>query len=76
VATLILVFVFAVVVLTSRFVSLGSLIAVASAPVVLWLLSYPPVVIAMSTFITSMITIRHRSNIQRLIAGTEPKFGY
>ncbi|HET8564737.1 MAG TPA: glycerol-3-phosphate 1-O-acyltransferase PlsY [Candidatus Binatia bacterium] len=76
VATLVLIVVFAVVVLTSRFASLGSLIAAASAPIVLWLLSYPPVLIAVSTFIACMITVRHRTNIQRLIAGTEPKFGY
>jgi len=73
-ATLVLLVVFALVVLTSRFVSLGSMIAAACAPVVLWFLSYPPVLIAMSAFLASMITLRHRSNIQRLIAGTEPKF--
>jgi glycerol-3-phosphate acyltransferase PlsY len=29
----------------------------------------------MGAFIAAMIILRHRANIQRLIAGTEPRFG-
>jgi glycerol-3-phosphate acyltransferase PlsY len=75
VATLLLLGVFAVVVAASRIVSLASLAAAAAAPVVLWLLNYPLEMVAMAGFIGVMIIWRHRSNIQRLMAGTEPKFG-
>ena len=67
--------IFAVAVAASRIVSVGSLSAALAAPVVFWLFELPPVVIAMGGFIALMIVWRHRSNIQRLRAGTEPKFG-
>lgn len=67
--------IFAVAVAASRIVSVGSLSAAIAAPVVFWLFERPPAVIAMGGFIALMIVWRHRSNIQRLRAGTEPKFG-
>ena len=74
-ATLGLIVVFAALLLTTRFVSLSSMVAAASAPVVLWPLSYPPVSIGMSFFIAVMIVLRHRENIQRLLSGAEPRCG-
>jgi glycerol-3-phosphate acyltransferase PlsY len=74
-ATLLLLGVFAVVVAASRIVSLASLAAAAAAPVVLWLLDYPLMIVAVAGFIGVMIIWRHRSNIQRLMAGTESRFG-
>jgi acyl phosphate:glycerol-3-phosphate acyltransferase len=74
-ATLVLMVVFAVVLLATRFVSLSSMAAAASAPVVLWLLLYPPISISMSFLIAVMIVLRHRENIQRLLSGAEPKCG-
>jgi glycerol-3-phosphate acyltransferase PlsY len=44
------------------------------APLVFWLASYPPVWVATSFVLAAIIILRHRANIQRLIAGTEPKF--
>lgn len=73
-ATLILILLFAVVVFVSRIVSLGSMITAMAAPVVLWLFSYPAVLIEASAFLAVMIILRHRGNIERLVAGTEPKF--
>ena len=73
-ATLILILLFAVVMLVSRTVSLSSMIAAAAAPIVFWCFSYAAVLIAASAFLAGMIILRHRSNIQRLLAGTEPKF--
>ena len=73
-ATLILILLFAVVMLVSRTVSLSSMIAAAAAPIVFWCFSYAAVLIAASAFLAAMIILRHRSNIQRLLAGTEPKF--
>jgi glycerol-3-phosphate acyltransferase PlsY len=68
--------IFAATVAVSRIVSLASLTAALAAPVIFWLFDLPPMVVAMSGFIAVMITWRHRSNIQRLLAGTEPKFGF
>jgi acyl phosphate:glycerol-3-phosphate acyltransferase len=74
-ATLLLIGIFVATVAPSRIVSLGSLMAALAAPLILWLFAHPPEIIAMSCFITVMIIWRHRSNIQRLLAGNEPKFG-
>lgn len=74
-ATLALIGIFALTVAVSRVVSLGSLSAALAAPIVFWLFDLPPMVVAMGGFIALMITWRHRSNVQRLLAGTEPKFG-
>jgi glycerol-3-phosphate acyltransferase PlsY len=75
VATLMLIGVFAVVVLCSRRISLGSIAAALAAPIAIWFVSAPPVSIAMSAFLGAMVILRHRDNIGRLIAGTEPRFG-
>jgi glycerol-3-phosphate acyltransferase PlsY len=74
-ATLVLVAVFAVVVLSSRIVSLGALAAAVLAPLVLWLFYQPAAIIGMGLFFAAMIVIRHHGNVQRLRAGTEPRFG-
>ena len=74
-ATVGLIMVFAAVLLTTRFVSLSSMVAAVLAPVALWLLSYPPVSIGVSFFIAVMIVLRHRENIQRLLSGAEPRCG-
>jgi len=74
-ATLVSMAVFAVVAVSSRLVSLGSIVAALTAPIMLWSLSYSPTVIATGVFLAVMITMRHRDNIQRLFAGTEPRFG-
>jgi glycerol-3-phosphate acyltransferase PlsY len=73
--SLILILVFVAVALGSRLVSLSAMLAAAAAPVMLWLFSYPLTLIGMSAFQAGMIIVRHRANIQRLRAGTEPKFG-
>jgi acyl phosphate:glycerol-3-phosphate acyltransferase len=75
VATLVLIALFAVTVLTSRIVSLSSILAALAAPIIFWLFHYPPLVIGMAAFIAVAITLRHRSNIQRMMNGSEPRFG-
>ena len=74
-ATLVLIVVFAVVVVSSRRVSLASITAATAAPFVLWALFYPPAFIGLGVFLATMIILRHRANIRRLIAGIEPRFG-
>ncbi|MDH3445141.1 MAG: glycerol-3-phosphate 1-O-acyltransferase PlsY [Deltaproteobacteria bacterium] len=67
--------IFAVTVAASRVVSLGSMAAAVAAPFALWIAGYPPMVVATGGFMAAMITWRHRGNIRRLLAGTEPRFG-
>ena len=74
-ATLVLIVVFGVAVLASRIVSLGAIAAAIAAPVVLWFFSQSPVFVAMGVFLSAMVILRHRGNIQRLLAGSEPRFG-
>ncbi|HZA56211.1 MAG TPA: glycerol-3-phosphate 1-O-acyltransferase PlsY [Candidatus Udaeobacter sp.] len=74
-ATVVLIAIFVLIVVTSRLVSLSSMIAAALAPLALWWFSYPPVLVGASALLAVMIILRHRGNIQRLLAGTEPKFG-
>ncbi len=75
-ATLIVIAVFTLVVLPSRIMSLSSVAAAVAAPVTLWFFSYSPILIGMSAFLAIMIILRHRDNIRRLLAGTEPRFGF
>ncbi len=74
-ATLIVLVIFGVVFFASRIVSLSSMIAGIAAPVVLWLCSYPRAPTLLSGFLGFMIVFRHGANIQRLLNGTEPRFG-
>jgi glycerol-3-phosphate acyltransferase PlsY len=69
--------VFVAVVLLSRRVSLGSIIAVALFPVFAWLLrDYrgAPQVLALMAAASMLIIAKHHQNIRRLLAGTEPRF--
>lgn len=74
-ATLILIVIFIALLLTTRIVSLSSMLTAGFAPVVFWLFFHSPIVTGMSVFIAAMIVLRHRGNIQRLRSGTEPKLG-
>lgn len=57
-----------------RIVSLGSVLAALSAPVVLILLRYPVSTCVAGVVIAALILLRHRDNISRLLAGTEQPF--
>lgn len=74
-ATLVALVVFTALILVSRTVSLSSIGAAIAAPMAIWFFSYPLAWIVMSALFAAMIILRHRANIQRLLAGTEPKFG-
>ena len=69
---------FIVVLLLSRYVSLGSIIAAASFPVLAWFLvtgERPPFFIAVQFAVAFLIIIKHHQNIRRLLSGTESRFG-
>jgi glycerol-3-phosphate acyltransferase PlsY len=59
----------------SRRVSVGSIAAAMAAPFGSMLAGHPPAVTLAITFIALLILVRHRDNMARLRAGTEPKFG-
>lgn len=67
--------VFAVVVGISRIVSLSSIAAAIAASVFMILLHQPLPYILFGIAAGSYVIFRHRGNIERLIAGTEPKLG-
>lgn len=58
----------------TRYSSLSALLAAASAPIIAYVLGYP-IVAVMAAFMALIIFIRHRENIKRLLAKTEPKIG-
>ena len=80
-ATPICILVFAVVVGMTRIVSLASITAAASLPVVLLVLVYgfdrqvPMPLVVLSFAVAAFIAFTHRSNIQRLVRGEEHRFG-
>ncbi len=68
--------VFAVLAGISRYVSLGSIFGVASFPVWFGLLGHPPsALLGGAVAVAALIIVRHRTNIGRLLAGTESKLG-
>jgi len=58
-----------------KYVSLGSLIAAAAMPLLLLLFAFPKPVVLLSIAFALLIFIKHKANIQRLLNGTENKFG-
>jgi len=67
--------VWVVVVTATRYVSLSSMAAGVSVPVLAVLLGEPVPVRVFGAVLAAFILVRHRSNIRRLLAGVEPKFG-
>lgn len=65
-----------IVVLTSRYSSLGSIVAIPFVPILLYLFHKPTVYIIFGVCVAVYIVlIRHKDNIKRLLNGTEPKIG-
>jgi glycerol-3-phosphate acyltransferase PlsY len=67
--------VFLVVVATTRFVSLGSLLAAIGVPVVALALGYPTVSVVAAAGVALIVVGRHHQNIARLLNGTEHRLG-
>jgi acyl phosphate:glycerol-3-phosphate acyltransferase len=61
--------------LLRRQVSLGSLTAAVSLPIVALLWGSPPAYIICALLAAALIWYRHHDNIQRLLGGTEPTLG-
>jgi glycerol-3-phosphate acyltransferase PlsY len=70
--------VFALVLASSRYVSLASIIGAASFPPFAWFLIHgdkPLFFLAVQAIVALLIIVKHHQNIRRLIAGTESRFG-
>jgi acyl phosphate:glycerol-3-phosphate acyltransferase len=77
-AVLIAAGIFIAVVVISRYVSLGSIVAVATFPFMAWVTgrSYlSPTVLALIFLSSLLILIKHHENIRRLLAGAENRMG-
>ncbi len=71
--------IFAIVVLFWRYVSLASVSAAAALPLLVYVLyapgHAPPVAVTAGTLLaTVLVIVKHRKNLERLMAGTEPRF--
>lgn len=77
-AVLVVLVIFAAVVMTFRYISLGSIVAAAAFPLVAWLLhgdqTSTPAVMAAIVGAAALIILKHHQNIRRLLAGTEHRF--
>jgi glycerol-3-phosphate acyltransferase PlsY len=70
---------FTIVVLFWRYVSLASVSAAAALPLLVYLLyapgHAPPAAVTAGTLLAAaLVIVKHRQNIERLMAGTEPRF--
>jgi glycerol-3-phosphate acyltransferase PlsY len=74
-ATLASLAVFVAAVWLTRFVSLGSIAATLTLPGVAWLTGAPIEVSMAAAGAGSLILFRHRSNVRRLVAGSERRIG-
>jgi glycerol-3-phosphate acyltransferase PlsY len=59
----------------TRYSSLAALVAAASAPSIAMLRHEPTVVVIAVSIISVMLILRHKANIQKLLAGTEDRIG-
>ena len=67
--------VFASLIASFRFVSLASLCAVVGLPLAILALGYPAALALAGLAVAIIVIARHHANIQRLLAGTEARFG-
>ena len=68
--------IFALVVGIWRYISLGSILATAAFPVLVYFLKHPPLPIVLGAAAGAAIIIaKHHSNIRRLLSGTENRLG-
>lgn len=74
-ATLLAVGVWAICLALSRYVSLSSILASLSLPLIALFFSSPQIQVVFAAVIALLVSYRHRENAQRLLAGTEEKIG-
>ncbi len=62
-----------VVVIFTRYVSLGALVGAVLAPIFLWIFGFTGLEGTLALFSALLIVIKHADNILRLLGGTEPR---
>ena len=67
---------FLLLVMLTRYVSLGSVWAGASFPFISWYCYPDPVIVVLAFLCGGLVVWKHRGNIQRLLKGTESKFSF
>jgi len=68
--------VFILAVVVTRYISVGSMSAAVALPAAVWVMTPHNVLLGIvTTALGAMAVYKHKSNIQRLMAGTENKFG-
>ncbi|MPM61853.1 Glycerol-3-phosphate acyltransferase [bioreactor metagenome] len=65
---------FIVLAAATKWVSLGSVVAVVAFPIATWFVFYNPVYTGFASVIAALVLWKHRGNIQRILNGTEAKF--
>ncbi|MBN1594104.1 MAG: glycerol-3-phosphate 1-O-acyltransferase PlsY [Candidatus Coatesbacteria bacterium] len=66
---------FIVVLAVTRFVSVGSIVAVLTMPIALWIGGEPGSMVLFALAVAILIIAKHRKNIARLLRGEENKLG-
>jgi len=65
---------FVILVVIWRYISLGSVVAAAAMPVIIFFRPHTPQLLIATALISAIVIIKHHDNISRLVAGTESKF--
>jgi glycerol-3-phosphate acyltransferase PlsY len=74
-AFIIILLIFIIVFALSRYVSLGSIAASIALPIATWLTKGSLTMIIVTTLMSLLAIYKHKANIQRLMNGTENRFG-
>jgi acyl phosphate:glycerol-3-phosphate acyltransferase len=61
----------------TRLVSLGSILAAGTFPLAVWLIAHPPLSVMVASIVSAALIIaRHKTNIERLRAGSEHQLSF
>jgi len=75
-AILVALAIFILIVITTRYVSLGSILGAIAFPVAAYFIEHPDTVsLVLASLVALAVILKHHENIRRLLAGTENRFG-
>ena len=77
IALLAVLILFVVIVASTRYISLGSIVAAGTFPVGVWMILHPPAAVVVAAFVAgAFVVIRHKANIERIRSGNEHLFRF